>query len=448
MKVKQIFSLAVVAIVIALFATSCNFSYPGFKKTESGAYYKIHTKNNQDTARIRMGSIVTIDLNYGIKDSILFDSKTSTRPLIMQIPESQYAGDIYECLMLFNQGDSATFILKAGPLFTKTFQQPELPEFLKEDDDIYFNVKIQKVQSQEQIDRETEIKNMELEKEETIKIQDYIRSNNITVVPSSTGIYYLETLKGKGKSPIEEGYLTAHYTVSLLGGEKLFSTKDRGEPVDFKYKSQFENVGFHEVIGLMREGGKANAIVPSAMAFGKQGAGSIVPPFATLYYDIELIKVITKEEFDAKQAKKAEQKKAENSEREKNEADNIQKYLKDNAINPTVILPSGLIYVEKQAGNGPKPANGKKVKVHYTGMLLDGTKFDSSVDRGEPFEFVIGQKQVIDGWDQGIALMNQGAKGMLIIPSKLGYKDRGAGNGEIPPFATLMFEVELIEVEK
>jgi peptidylprolyl isomerase len=110
-------------------------------------------------------------------------------------------------------------------------------------------------------------------------------------------------------------------------------------------------------------------------------------------------------------------------------------------------LPSGLIYVEKQAGTGPKPMNGKKVKVHYTGMLLDGTKFDSSVDRGEPFEFALGTQAVIEGWDLGIALMSQGGKGILIIPSKLAYKDRGAGE-TIPPFSPLVFEVELVEIEK
>jgi len=80
-------------------------------------------------------------------------------------------------------------------------------------------------------------------------------------------------------------------------------------------------------------------------------------------------------------------------------------------------------------------------------MLFNGTKFDSSVDRGTPLEFVIGRREVIPGWDQGIALMNQGAKGLLLIPANLGYGERGAGN-VIPPNSPLLFEVELVEVEK
>ena len=85
------------------------------------------------------------------------------------------------------------------------------------------------------------------------------------------------------------------------------------------------------------------------------------------------------------------------------------------------------------------------MKVHYTGYLLDGKKFDSSLDRGEPFEFTLGQGQVIQGWDEAVAMMRVGGKAKLIIPSKIGYGARGAG-ADIPPYASLIFEVELLEI--
>jgi FKBP-type peptidyl-prolyl cis-trans isomerase FkpA len=112
-------------------------------------------------------------------------------------------------------------------------------------------------------------------------------------------------------------------------------------------------------------------------------------------------------------------------------------------------LPSGLKYTDTTVGTGDEATRGKKVTVHYTGWLYNngekGKKFDSSVDRGEPFSFNLGGGQVIPGWDQGVAGMKVGGKRTLIIPANLGYGARGAG-GVIPPNATLMFDVELLKV--
>jgi FKBP-type peptidyl-prolyl cis-trans isomerase len=99
-----------------------------------------------------------------------------------------------------------------------------------------------------------------------------------------------------------------------------------------------------------------------------------------------------------------------------------------------------------QVGNGVEAKSGQKVDVHYTGWLTNGTKFDSSKDRGRPFSFTLGAKQVIAGWDQGVAGMKVGGKRKLTIPPELGYGARGAG-GVIPPNATLVFEVELLDVK-
>lgn len=108
---------------------------------------------------------------------------------------------------------------------------------------------------------------------------------------------------------------------------------------------------------------------------------------------------------------------------------------------------SGLMYVMEKEGSGDKPKASDVVKVHYTGSFMDGTVFDSSVERGTPIEFPIGVGRVIPGWDEGIALLSVGGKAKLIIPSELGYGARGAG-GVIPPNATLIFDVELIDIIK
>ncbi|MEW6453643.1 MAG: FKBP-type peptidyl-prolyl cis-trans isomerase [Pseudomonadota bacterium] len=114
-----------------------------------------------------------------------------------------------------------------------------------------------------------------------------------------------------------------------------------------------------------------------------------------------------------------------------------------------VVTSSGLQMIDTQVGSGASPA-GKTAVVHYTGWLYSdgqkGKKFDSSVDRGKPFEFPVGAGRVIRGWDEGVASMKVGGKRTLIVPPDLGYGERGAG-GVIPPNATLMFDVELLGVK-
>ncbi|HIK24849.1 MAG: FKBP-type peptidyl-prolyl cis-trans isomerase [Thermosynechococcus sp. Uc] len=115
--------------------------------------------------------------------------------------------------------------------------------------------------------------------------------------------------------------------------------------------------------------------------------------------------------------------------------------------NPNLVTtPSGLQYEDIVVGSGTQPQVGDRVTVHYTGMLTDGRIFDSSRDRGQPFQFQIGVGQVIKGWDEGVGSMQVGGQRRLIIPPNLGYGARGVG-GVIPPNATLIFDVELLAVQ-
>ena len=122
----------------------------------------------------------------------------------------------------------------------------------------------------------------------------------------------------------------------------------------------------------------------------------------------------------------------------------------DAADNQVTEMPDRLKYTDTKTGDGATAKAGNKVSVHYTGWLSDngakGKKFDSSVDRGQPFQFMLGAKQVIAGWDEGVAGMKVGGKRTLNIPPELGYGARGAG-GTIPPNATLIFDVELLQVQ-
>ena len=122
-------------------------------------------------------------------------------------------------------------------------------------------------------------------------------------------------------------------------------------------------------------------------------------------------------------------------------------YAAEKKVEKMMTTDSGLKYVDEVVGTGAAPTRGKQVTVHYTGTLENGTKFDSSVDRKQPFKFIIGVGQVIKGWDEGVMSMKVGGKRKLVIPANLGYGARGAG-GVIPPNATLLFDVELLDVQK
>ena len=118
------------------------------------------------------------------------------------------------------------------------------------------------------------------------------------------------------------------------------------------------------------------------------------------------------------------------------------------ASTPAKTTASGLTYIITRQGTGQQLKAGDVVQVHYTGLLTNGTKFDSSLDRGEPIAFPLGQGRVIKGWDEGIALLRVGDQATLIIPPQLGYGARGAGGGAIPPDATLVFIVEVVGVQQ
>lgn len=198
-----------------------------------------------------------------------------------------------------------------------------------------------------------------------------------------------------------------------------------------------------EGLAMMSKGDSATFIVHADSFFKKfvrQPRPAFIDSNSVLYFDVKMKDYMTIEQMQKKREE-------ENAQKLAAENETIAKYIADNNI---TVQPSatGLYVIEISKGKGPKPAPGQKVKVRYTGMLLDGTKFDSSEDHGgQPFEFTIGQGQVIKGWDEGIAMLSKGAKAKLIMPSTLAYGERGAGK-MIPPFSPLVFEVELVDITK
>lgn len=451
MKIRTIITLG--AVIATIMVTSCS-KYPGFKKTDSGIFYKYYVES-KDTVKAAEGSILTMNLKYRMKiadkDSVLFNSADSPKAFEIEQKKPEFKGDIYEAFGMLHKGDSATFILSAKDFFLKTAKYPQLPEGVDSTSMIYFDVKLLNVETIEARQKAEAAKAEKLKGEEPGKIQAYIAKNNVTVAPSATGIYVITQNPGSGRSIQKADFVTINLTVSSIEGNKIFSTLDKNKPITFEYGQPFDTKGFDEAIAAMKKGSKATVVVPSAMGFGDAGkkdmnGQDIISPFSPVVYDIEVLDLKTKAENE--KAKKDEEAKAKKDAAEAmaKEPVLIQQYLKDNKITakPTA---SGLYFIEKVKGKGANAKAGNKVKVHYTGKLFNGKVFDSSLTREPvtPFEFTLGQGQVIPGWDEGIALMSAGGKATLIIPSKLAYGERGAG-GDIPAYSPLVFDVELISI--
>jgi FKBP-type peptidyl-prolyl cis-trans isomerase len=263
---------------------------------------------------------------------------------------------------------------------------------------------------------------------------------------TKTGLYYKITTKNdQGKIPQEGDYLSLTLSIEAdFDTNFIFSSR---EIPDILRPSFFEG-DIYEAYSLLKEGEEGEFYI-KADSFFLRFMGGIPPmvkvtvkPEDVLLFKIKLNEVKSKEVFEAEMAIK-EQEHMEMLEKKKEEEKVLlSEYIEKQKIKvkPTA---SGLYYIETLKGKGEKAENGKTVSVHYTGKFLDETVFDSSVERGEPFTFQLGMGRVIKGWEEGIALMKEGGKATLIIPSELAYGD---GNGRMQPFATLVFDVELVKV--
>jgi thimet oligopeptidase len=236
---------------------------------------------------------------------------------------------------------------------------------------------------------------------------------------SATGLEWWVIEEGKGDSPQPTSMVKVHYTGWLEDGTKFDSSVDRGTPSTFTLNQVIR--GWTEGLCLMSVGEKRKFRIPANLAYGSRGRPSI-PPDSTLIFDVELLDIIDYAKVPP-----------------------MEQLPGDSVTGEIATSDSGLQWYDIVEGSGETPVNASStVEVHYTGWLTDGTKFDSSVDRGQTIEFPLNG--VIAGWTEGVGSMKVGGKRKLIIPADLGYGAAGAG-GVIPGGATLIFDVELISTK-
>ncbi|MBI5218973.1 MAG: FKBP-type peptidyl-prolyl cis-trans isomerase [Bacteroidia bacterium] len=272
--------------------TGCeNNIFPGYTKTVSGIYYKIH-KFGEGTQKPKPTDYITVDIEYRTikQDSVFFSGR---RKFQTTLPD--YPGSVDECFAMMSVDDSAGFIINAYKFFRKTIKAP-LPSFFNSKSNIRINVKLLNIQSRADFLKEKEeflswIKDLE-EYEKTI-LRHFIKEKDISIQPARSGLYCIKTIKTNGAQVKNGDLVIVHYEGQYLNGKYFDSTKERNMPFELLYGKEMQVVkGLEEGIGMMREGEKAILIMPSKLAFGQKGSSTgIIPPYTTVIFRVEVLSI-------------------------------------------------------------------------------------------------------------------------------------------------------------
>jgi len=410
--IKNIFRISTgLASIAVILLSSCDSSrHKGFEETEAGLFYQFHRQDESAKApqlKDILYTHLTISLlgkGEGVKNSVLYDSKI--RPnfpggiKLIPLSEPEFKGDFMEGLKMMHIGDSASFVVSADSFFLITNKLDKLPEGGLQIIGGGFYPKISSDSSPNQkLNDDDEIAGI------------YSGIDNVgmesSIILSKDGSLIIKSSVGDGKPD----YGTWTGTADNLS---LFHK---------------DIMGKNELIG--------NAKIDPSINSGDE-----------ILITVGLVDIQSEQET----MKRIEALRSQSNTEEKAMMDQMQaeepaatlEYLKRKNIiaKPTA---SGLYFIETAKGNGAKAKLGQKVTMQYTGYLLNGKKFDSSFDNGKPFTFTLGKAEVIAGWDEGVAMMNVGSSATFVIPSSLAYGSNG--QGPIPPFSPLVFEVQLMKAE-
>ena len=273
-------------------------------------------------------------------------------------------------------------------------------------------------------------------------LEDYIQKNNIQAEKSEHGYYYEVLNESSVGAETDPGdILGVYYNISLLNGKVIDSLQpSMGEPMPYRHLvNKIYPVGLDYAASKMSAGDKYRLYLPSYLSYGDIEIDSLMPSYANVIAELEIVYV------------------NDSTQQVQRNIQSLNAYAADEGWGNLDSYESGLLYHQIEAGTGEQPDEGEQVKVKYTGKLLNGEIFDQSAD-DTPFTFRVGMGQVIKGWDEGIAKMKKGEKGVLLLPSNLAYWETNSNrnypyelflptevlNNFIPPFSPLVFEVELL----
>lgn len=272
-----------------IFFISCK-SNDSYKKHVDGFEYKIfHSEENTD--RIRIDDIVELELKYfSQSDSLIFNSKALKGKFRIKIEDSKDGGVFQTAIRMFQVGDSANLLIDANDFYTKTIKS-EIPTFIKENEELKIELKIKKIITTEELQKEYKAYLIKKEAEENVLLHEYLNNEDINIESLKSGLYIVYLKKGKGRKAKNGDLATIHYKGSFINGQILASSISKGKPYSFTVGTNKVIAAWNETLLHLRVGDKVKIIVPSKLAYGDRGYKNKIPPFATLIFEIKLLKL-------------------------------------------------------------------------------------------------------------------------------------------------------------
>ena len=424
---------ALVCLSAMMLFTGCTQKYPGYKKTQSGMYYKFHNCNTSAT-QPKLTDFLKIEMKCYLHDSLYYDWQGTQHQVYTQLQDPIFAGDLQEAYAMMHVGDSASFYVKADSIAALYYDQDPTKVGLVPEDYFRYEVKLVEVQTEEEFQANVEKMKESMKIEAKRALDEYVVNNNINVTPEPSGVYIIPIEKGKGRCPVKGEKVELDFSATLLNGQPVGSTFDSPEKFSFVLGEGYTIQGWEEIVPKMHLGDRVKAIIPFDMAYGEHSVGEI-PAYANLVYDIKLLTITTAADLQA-EAERALKALKEESERA------FFDYLKVNNI--TDYTASGLFFAKSLVTEGAQPQKGQTARIKFEASYLDGTPLGDSEQLGGQYDLVIGEGKVLKGLEEGVGLMRVGEKARFVLPYTLAYGANPYGN--IPAYSNLVFDVELLDV--
>ena len=428
--------LTLIALVL-LSLFSCNREY---KKTENGALMKFY-EINKNNEMPEIGDLVLVDVTQKIADSVLFSSEMIGEPFEVLIEEPSFVGDFMCALMSMHLNDHASLVFSLDSMFLSIGEQ--VPDIVESGTMTEMDIVLKEIVKKEVLEEELRNELISRKNEEVLMLETYYNDDKCIITEDS--LIVLNINKGNGKFAKAGNIMKVYFTFNTLEGDTLLDFMT-GEPYELVFGDMALGQGFYEALGLVGKGGKAEFIIPSSLAFGSEGLQDAILPYTPFGLKLEVIDIMTSDEYEAEQKAIKEKEDAANAKRLKEEPKRIAKYIKDNNITEKPQI-SGLYYIEKQVGEGDFVQEGDLVAVHYSIYNLDNQLIESSYDYGQPLPFVYGSDQMIAGIEEAIGYMRVGGKARIVVPSRLGFGDITIDES-LPANTPLVIDLEFVDLQR